>query len=148
MPYFAATSHFSITQQSKYRVSNKTARQNHSASQAAYINYYRTAVLCACASQSIATIGPHSLPHVKKYTHPLCNHLAILTHPCSLHINSTPLRKTSVAPLNRLPKTKVPESMPVHSTSSLPLQVIHPNHQRWPTIYDWSHIPWQITRRY
>ncbi len=46
--------------------------KNCSAQQAANSNDYRTAVLHACASQSIATIGPHNLPHVKnKYTPPV-----------------------------------------------------------------------------
>ncbi len=63
-------------------------RQNCSAQQAADNNEYRTAVSRACASQSIATIGPNNLTHVKKLYTPTVPSLGY-PHPSSFPTHQT-----------------------------------------------------------
>jgi hypothetical protein len=62
--------------------------QNHSAQQAADNNEYRTAVSRACALQSIATIGPTNLTHVKKLFTPTVPSLGY-PHPSSFPNHQT-----------------------------------------------------------
>jgi hypothetical protein len=62
--------------------------QNRSAQQAADNNEYRTAVSRACASQSIATIGPINLTHVKKLYTPTVPSLGY-PHPSSFPKHQT-----------------------------------------------------------
>jgi hypothetical protein len=62
--------------------------QNHSAQQAVDNNEYRTAVSRACALQSIATIGPTNLTHVKKLYTPTVSSLGY-PHPSSFPNHQT-----------------------------------------------------------
>ncbi len=92
--------------------------QNRSAQQAANNDEYRTAVSRACASQSIATIGPNNLTHVKKYTHPLSLRWATPTLLLFQPIKPTPYQVTFVTPFDMLVVTKVQASTQTPLTSS------------------------------
>jgi len=94
--------------------------QNRSAQQAADNDEYRTAVSRACASQSIATIGPTNITHVKKLYTPTVPTLGY-PHPSTFQNHqTTPFLVTYAPPSDMLVTTKVPASMQIPLTSSLP----------------------------